>query len=176
MTKAELLEMAKKLQAEAEAMPDETPASASTEGVENPPGEEPVNKSPGSESPASGTGEDGETEEVNANGELEESKQIEPQTNGKITDDIAPGVDVAFEQSTTATEVSGAEQVISANIDERFATVLQEITTLKMEQDKINVAMSQILTRIELVQEVTDKVVSPISHDTLLTDAVKLLV
>lgn len=190
MTKQELLEMAKKLQAEAEAMPDESGESASTtvaesgdmagadsgdvKGAETPSdkiekdtGEKPLNKDPKTDESA--------PQGLTPNNELEEAKQIEPQTNGKVTDSVKPGVDVAFEQSTTATETAGVEQVLSANFDQRFATFTTELTNLKVEMDKMKVALSEILTRIELVQEVTDKVTT-VDHDTLLSESIKLLI
>lgn len=167
MTKKELLEMAAKLQAQAESMPDETGESAPTTG-DTIDGEKQVNDDP----------KEGEVEEpqaLNANGEIEEPAQIEPQTNGKITDDVTPEVDVAFEQSTTATETAGVEQVLEANLDQRFATMLKNYTEVKAEVDKMKVVLSEIMTRIELVQEVTDKVTT-VDHDTLLSESIKLMV
>lgn len=176
MTKQELLEMAKKLQAQAESMPDDTTESSTTTGTENTPpatddtikGEKQVNDDPPSENIE-------EQQEITSDGEVEEPKQIEPQTNGKITDDVTPSVDVSFEQSTTATETAGVEQVLSANLDQRFATMLKNYTDVKAEVDKMKVVLSEIMTRIELVQEVTDKVTT-VDHDTLLSESIKLLV
>lgn len=166
MTKQELLEMAKKLQEQADSMPDETTESATTTGAEET-SENPVNNEP----------ESAETTEpeLNENGEIEESAQIEPQTNGKITDDVSPSVNTAFEESTEATEVQGVEQVLEANLDQRFATMLKNYTDVKAEVDKMKVVLSEIMTRIELVQEVTDKVTT-VDHDTLLTESIKLLI
>lgn len=166
MTKQELLEMAKKLQAEAEAMPDETTESATTTGAEetseNPPD-------------AETTGEENTEPELNENGEIEEQAQIEPQTNGKITDDVTPSVNTTFEESTAATETMGVEQVLEANLDQRFATMLKNYTDIKAEVDKMKVVLSEIMTRIELVQEVTDKVTT-VDHDTLLSESIKLMI
>lgn len=174
MTKQELLEMAKKLQQQAESMPDDTGESASTTGTEIPPetddtvkGEKQVNDDPVME---------GEPQqEMTENGEMEEQKQIEPQTNGKVTDNIQAGVNTSFEESTVATETAGVEQVLQANFDQRFATMLTQYTELAAEMDKMKVALAEIMTRIELVQEVTDKVTT-VDHDTLLSESIKLLI
>lgn len=179
MTKSELLEMARKLQAQAESMPDEDGDSATTTDAHNS-NDNPNDKTTTAENNNNDNGQ-GEPENTDApNGvteenELEEAKQIEPQTNGKITDKVVPGVDTGFEQSTTATETDGVEQVLAANFDQRFATILTQYTELKMEMDKMKVALSEIMTRIELVQEVTDKVTT-VDHDTLLTESIKLLI
>lgn len=166
MTKQELLEMAKKLQAEAEAMPDETTESATTTGAEQP-SENQENTEP--------TGEESAEPELTENGEVEEPAQIEPQTNGKITDDVTPSVNTTFEESTTATETKGVEQVLEANLDQRFATMLKNYSDVKAEVDKMKVVLSEIMTRIELVQEVTDKVTT-VDHDTLLSESIKLMI
>lgn len=137
--------------------------------------------------PESGNGE----QEVNENDEIEEQKQIEPQTNGPITDNVekanvdenspalatavVPGPKSNFEAPTTAVEVVGTELPVTVNYDEKFATIAKEYAVLAGAIDKLNVQMAQILTRIDLVQEVTDKVVTP-DHDTFLTQAVNLLV
>lgn len=131
-------------------------------------------------------------QEINSNDEVEEQKQIEPQTNGPITDDVpktanqdegspalatavVPGPKSVYENPTNAVEVVGAEQPVTFNYDEKFATIAKEYAVLAGAIDKLNVQMAQILTRIDLVQEVTDKVVTP-DHDTFLTQAVSLLV
>lgn len=173
MTKKEMLDMAAKLQAQAEAMPDEGGDSAATTDAHNS-NENPENK----ETTAENNNNDGDGQgepEMTPDGELEEGKQIEPQTNGKITDDVKPGVSSEFEEATTATETAGVEQVLAANFDQRFATILTQYTELKVEMDKMKVALAEIMTRIELVQEVTDKVAT-IDHDTLLSESIKLLV
>lgn len=167
MTKQELLEMAKKLQAQAESMPDETPAET------DPPTPQETTP-PDSNSSNNNEVNDDPEKKMDSNGELEEEAQIEPQTNGKITDDITPKVDTQFEESTDAQETVGVDQLLSSNIDVRFATFQGEYDNLKMEVDKLKVAMAEILTRIELVQEVTDKVVT-VDHDSLLGEAVRLL-
>lgn len=133
-----------------------------------------------------------EERRLNSNDELEEGKQIEPQTNGAITDDIpaanvdenspslsvavVPGPKSKFEESTAALEVAGTEAAVTVNYDEKFATIAKEYALLMGKIDKLEVAMSQILTRIDLVQEVTDKVVAPVTHDSLLAESIKLLV
>lgn len=130
-------------------------------------------------------------QEVNSNDEIEEQKQIEPQTNGAITDDVpaanqdenspalatavVPGPKSVYEAPTNAVEVVGTELPVTVNYDEKFATIAKEYAVLAGAIDKLNVQMAQILTRIDLVQEVTDKVVTP-DHDTFLTQAVNLLV
>lgn len=172
MTKQELLEMAKKLQAQAESMPDDTPDSATTTDAHN--SNESAKKSDDMTENKDPQNEEN-AEEVTENNELEEAKQIEPQTNGKITDKVKPGVESTFEENTTATETAGVEQVLAANFDQRFATMLTQYTELKVEMDKMKVALAEILTRIELVQEVTDKVTT-VDHDTLLSESIKLLV
>jgi len=102
-------------------------------------------------------------------------ENIEPQTNGKLTDDVTPKVDATFEQSTNAQEVNGVEQMLGANLDQRFATMQKELTETRIELDKVKVVLSEILTRIELVQEVTDRVTT-VDHDSLLSESIKLLV
>lgn len=175
MTKQEMLEMAKKLQAQADAMPDdsgENPASTTTES-----GGEDVEKKPATDS-KDGTAKDSEmaeTQEETSDGEVEEQKQIEPQTNGKITDDVTPKVDTQFENPAPMEEPNGVEQVLHANFDQRFATFTKELAILKSEMDKMKVVLSEIMTRIELVQEVTDKVTT-VDHESLLTESIKLLV
>lgn len=127
--------------------------------------------------------EDGNEPVVNENDEVEEQKQIEPQTNGEITDDIPYKEDAkagiteepSGESTSVAGEVVGFEDMLANNFDERWATIQSNYDILKAEQDKMKVALSEILTRIELVQNVTDKVTT-IDHDTLLTESIKLLV
>lgn len=123
-----------------------------------------------------------DTENTNINepqltetGEINEPANIEPQTNGKKTDSIVAGVKSSFEEETTATETIGVEQLLSANFDERFGTLTNELSDIKIEMDKMKVALSEILTRIDLVQEVTDKVTT-VDHDTLLSESIKLLI
>lgn len=173
MTKKEMLDMAAKLQAQAEAMPDEGGDSATTTDAHNS-NENPADKTT---TPENNNNDSEEREEMSPNGqgELEEGKQIEPQTNGKITDNVEPGVDSTFQEATTATETAGVEQVLAANFDQRFATILTQYTELKVEFDKMKVALAEIMTRIDLVQEVTDKVTT-VDHDTLLSESISLLV
>lgn len=160
MTKQDLLDMVSKLQSQADSMPDDTSESPTTTSSKETNPETKETPQPQEETP---------------NNEVEESTQIEPQTNGKVTDDITPKLDTSFQESTTATETVGVEQMLSANFDKRFATILTQYTELKMEVDKMKVALSEILTRIELVQEVTDKVTT-VDHDSLLSESIKLLI
>lgn len=169
MTKQELLEMARKLQEQANSMSDEldSETSKSSDGEKTADGEKEVNN--GDKPNREGD------EKLTPSGELEEKPGIEPQTNGKITDDVTPKVDVEFEEDTTAEETIGVEEVLSANLDQRFATIATDYAKLKAEMDKMKVVLSEIMTRIELVQEITDKVTT-VDHDTLLSESIKLMI
>lgn len=187
MTKQELLEMAAKLQEQANSMPDVADKEAPT--TESKPAGETSESTPDSAAkqekegggdmnaePESSAEKDPDTgRDINANDELEEKKNIEPQTNGKITDDVKQGPDVAFEEPASGTETLGVEGVLSANLDQRFATLTASYQQLAAEMDKMKIALSEILTRIDLVQEVTDKVTT-VDHDTLLSESIKLLI
>lgn len=187
MTKQELLEMAAKLQEQANSMPDIGDKEAPTTEISDAGGNETSGNESGAKEPSGDGGEmnsDPQTskevdpvtgKEINDNDELEEQKNIEPQTNGKITDDVKPGVKSEFEEPASGTETIGVEGVLAANLDQRFATLTAENQKLAAEMDKMKIALSEILTRIDLVQEVTDKVTT-VDHDTLLSESIKLLV
>jgi hypothetical protein len=166
MTREQIEEIISKLQSELDSMPVESNESATTTDS----GDKVDTNSTDS------TASNGESlPEINSNDEAEEPTQIEPQTNGAITDDVTPKVNTTFEESTNASEVIGTEQVLEANVDQRFATMQTQITEMKIGFDKMQVALAEILTRIELVQEVTDKVTT-VDHDSLLTESIRLLV
>lgn len=190
MTKKEIEAKIAELQSQLENAPEdegETSENDMGEGAKTP------DTGKGNEMNADPKSEDAEdSAEINANDEIEEQKQIEPQTNGPITDDVpstanqdenspalatavVPGPKSVYENPTNAVEVVGTELPVTVNYDEKFATIAKEYAVLAGAIDKLNVQMAQILTRIDLVQEVTDKVVTP-DHDTFLTQAVNLLV
>jgi len=107
----------------------------------------------------------------------ENNPQDENITNGGLEDDtvIVNAVDTTFEETSTDVEVIGVDELLSQSIDLRLATMQGEIDKVKTENDKLKVALSQILSRISLVETVTDKVVT-VDTDTLLTDSIKMLI
>ena len=168
MTKQELLEMARKLQEQADGMEDEpSDTSESTDSEDT--------------SSASASESEADTSENPATDTLEpESESIDPQPNGEIQSDVTevqPAVKSEFVDTppVPAVEPVGVEEPLTSNIDERFATAFQQYQEVKQELDKLKVAINEIMTRVDLVQEVTDKVAT-VDHDTLLTESIKLLV
>ena len=165
MTKQELLEMARKLQEQADGMEDEPSDTSESTDSEDPPS--------ASESEAD-TSENPDTDIP------PESEDIDPQPNGEIQPDVTevqPAVKSEFVDTppVPAVEPVGVEEPLTSNIDERFATAFQQYQEVKQELDKLKVAINEIMTRVDLVQEVTDKVAT-VDHDTLLTESIKLLV
>ena len=143
MTKQELLDMAEKLRQQAESMGDETSDSPeSTNDGNTEPSDEPIPQE----------------DEVPSELESETPADIDPEPNGAKEEPPTESEPPSEENLSEGTEVIGTEQVATANIDERFATALEQYNALKQEVDKIKVALSEIMTRIDLVQEVTDKV------------------
>ena len=166
MTKQELLEMARKLQEQADGMEDETSDTSESTDSED--------TSSASESEAD-TSENPDTDTLEP-----ESESIDPQPNGEIQSDVTevqPAVKSEFVDTppVPAVEPVGVEEPLTSNIDERFATAFQQYQEVKQELDKLKVAINEIMTRVDLVQEVTDKVAT-VDHDTLLTESIKLLV
>jgi hypothetical protein len=99
---------------------------------------------------------------------------VDPQTNG-TKDDVTPKVDATFEEPTNAQETQGTQEDNGTNYDQMFASYDKRLLEQAMEIDKLKLFCSEIGTRLELVSEITDKVVT-VDHDSLLTDSIKLLV
>jgi division protein CdvB (Snf7/Vps24/ESCRT-III family) len=120
-----------------------------------------------------------ETAENEALGaELADAANREPQTNGTPLPDGAilpvPGVEVALEVPTTLVEPVGTLAVSTQSIDERFATIMNELAELRARQDKINALFTAIDNRIGLVENVAENITT-LDNDLLLTSAINHL-
>jgi len=101
---------------------------------------------------------------------------IDPQTNGApVEDDVTPKVDAEFTAPADGVETVGTQNDNGTNYDAMFASYEKRLSDQAVEIDKLKVFCAEIGTRLELVQEITDKVTT-VDHDSLLTDSIKLLV
>ena len=96
-------------------------------------------------------------------------------TNGTQQEDnteLNTGHNTEFEESTTATEQepTGTNDVLMQSIDLRFATYEKRLTVFATEFDKLKVAVNNIMTRIELVEDITDNI-TEVDNDELLSES-----
>ncbi|MCL2311006.1 MAG: hypothetical protein FWC41_00745 [Firmicutes bacterium] len=124
------------------------------------------------------TQEEGQESNNNNQEESQESKGEEVETNGNPLNDneeIKQGIDANFEENINIQEPKGADEILTQSIDLRFGTYESKLQQCREEIDKLKVALNMIMTRIDLVEDVTDKFIE-VDSDSLLTESIKLLV
>ena len=106
----------------------------------------------------------------------EEITTEEITTNGALPDNtnITPGYNTEFEEKTSNSGVE-INDILGQSIDLKLGSFQNQIDIVKSTIDKQNVILSGIMSRIELVEDIADKVTTVDTTELLTNSVTKLL-